>query len=720
MPGITEIDFLASGDSLSHSRITTLEVLATDSGHALYSATRHDGLLQHWVLTPTGLDLGDQVGFDGGLTAGGTGTIVAFATEDGNQLLSGGGSGGHLQTVQVLADGGLAMPEALDGLPDVFRTFQHTATYADGDTLYIYGGLAAQAGVGRLAFDVDGNLSGHAILADPTVETMAQITASTVVSSGGQTFFVTASVAQNGLAVREITGSGDLGMPAIFGSDEGLWIDAPSAMEGVEIGGRAFVILGAAGSDSLSVVEVGTTEGAILRDHVMDTRETRFGGVTAIEIVEKDGKVYVIAGGADDGVSVFVLLEGGTLVHRAAFEDTDEISLNNVSAIASHPTLVAHGLDFFVASSSEAGVTHLRHETGTPGISAAAPSAGGVLTGTAGFDILYGQEGDDILSGAAGGDILQDGAGADVLAGGAGRDVFVMSADGEMDTITDFTVGEDRIDLSLWPLLRDISQLTISLRSDGMEIRYGDEVLVVQSSDNAPIDYRLLESGDLIGASRLSSSIEPGFAGPPTPVPDLSGQGQATPPEAAYMPMLAHDLIAKGVLADLSDALGRPKQGPVVESGHAGQLTLGTTGGDLIVAMDGNDTVNAGLGDDLVFGGNGDDRLLGGEGADHLLGGNGDDVLEGGAGDDVMTGGGGTDKFVFFAGNDTITDFTLGVDEIQLDARLWTGLTSVNDLLFVYASTDAQGTSITFDTGDVLQLPDIFDLDGLAQDIALF
>lgn len=62
---------------------------------------------------------------------------------------------------------------------------------------------------------------------------------------------------------------------------------------------------------------------------------------------------------------------------------------------------------------------------------------------------INGSAGRDALTGTAGDDVINGGLGADTLTGGAGADVFVYTRvqDGT-DTLTDFTPGVDRIDLS--------------------------------------------------------------------------------------------------------------------------------------------------------------------------------------------------------------------------------------------------------------------------------
>lgn len=71
------------------------------------------------------------------------------------------------------------------------------------------------------------------------------------------------------------------------------------------------------------------------------------------------------------------------------------------------------------------------------------------LSGGSGHDRLYGNSGADTLDGGAGNDRLSGGTGNDSLTGGAGEDVFVFAQGLGRDRISDFTAGEDQINL-LW------------------------------------------------------------------------------------------------------------------------------------------------------------------------------------------------------------------------------------------------------------------------------
>ena len=87
-----------------------------------------------------------------------------------------------------------------------------------------------------------------------------------------------------------------------------------------------------------------------------------------------------------------------------------------------------------------------------------------ILSGLSGDDRLNGGEGNDRLNGGAGADMLNGG--ADTLTGGAGADKFVISNDNNIDIVTDFTDGTDRLvlehDFGVFPPSFQDSGITLS------------------------------------------------------------------------------------------------------------------------------------------------------------------------------------------------------------------------------------------------------------------
>ena len=118
------------------------------------------------------------------------------------------------------------------------------------------------------------------------------------------------------------------------------------------------------------------------------------------------------------------------------------------------------GFDALNLSTYTTGVTiDLANPSANKGTAVAGDTLTGIeaVTGTTRADILRGDANDnrfvgnggsDNLSGADGADTIEGGAAKDSLAGGAGDDVFVFTTyQGGVDTITDFTSGEDMIHL---------------------------------------------------------------------------------------------------------------------------------------------------------------------------------------------------------------------------------------------------------------------------------
>ena len=103
------------------------------------------------------------------------------------------------------------------------------------------------------------------------------------------------------------------------------------------------------------------------------------------------------------------------------------------------------------------------------------------LAGGEGNDTLVGGSGDDSVDGGAGNDIIDGGGGNDSLTGGADADTFVFGTSHGNDTITDFTDGEDMIDLSALTGITQFSDLTVTAEGgedDAIHVDFSDISLV--------------------------------------------------------------------------------------------------------------------------------------------------------------------------------------------------------------------------------------------------
>lgn len=122
-----------------------------------------------------------------------------------------------------------------------------------------------------------------------------------------------------------------------------------------------------------------------------------------------------------------------TLALRGSGDASVTLGANAEAAFGPILTVLAQpaaGLDLEIDGSGISAATSLR------------------LTGRGGADSLEGGAGHDRLRGGGNDDTLAGGAGNDLLVGEAGEDVFVIRMGDGHDTVRDFTLGADRIDLS--------------------------------------------------------------------------------------------------------------------------------------------------------------------------------------------------------------------------------------------------------------------------------
>ncbi|OYU01216.1 MAG: hypothetical protein CFE36_12075 [Sphingomonadaceae bacterium PASS1] len=166
------------------------------------------------------------------------------------------------------------------------------------------------------------------------------------------------------------------------------------------------------------------------------------------------------------------------------------------------------------------------------------------------------------------------------------------------------------------------------------------------------------------------------------------------PAMAAAAPVAEFVAPVAEVLANVS----APILDQQVQGGSASDDLAGGEGDDSVAGGSGDDYLAGMLGDDRLSGGSGNDYLDGGDGDDALSGGSGNDYLDGNAGDDELTGGTGNDYFAFGNG-DTVNDFVLGTDLIDVS---FMGVTAENFAELVSITAVRGGALVTIGTESMM------------------
>jgi Ca2+-binding RTX toxin-like protein len=390
----------------------------------------------------------------------------------------------------------------------------------------------------------------------------------------------------------------------------GIGFDTPVAVATATLGGVGYAIVAGAGSSSLTVLRVSPDGRMQAVDHVIDTLTTRFQAVVALEVVTLGDRVFVLAGGGDDGITLFALLPDGRLLYLDSLADTMAASLQNVRAIAA--AAVSGQIQVFATSEAEQGITHLALDLGVIGITVQAGV--GQATGTDGADVLVAGAATTLLAGGVGDDILVAAANATVpleMWGGAGRDRFVPGWGVQRLTIIDFDPGIDLLDLTLLPMLRSVQQLQITQTARGAMLRFGAVEIEIITHNSRPLSPSYFTDAELLALTR-------------------------------YAPYIEEERLEGTASADQM----------VLES--EGGQAWGRDGNDTITGAVANVTIDGGAGDDLIVVHQGENRLLGGDGNDVLYLGTGNDFAAGGAGHDAIYGGGGANLIYTGYGRDSI------------------------------------------------------------------
>lgn len=343
------------------------------------------------------------------------------------------------------------------------------------------------------------------------------------------------------------------------------------------------------------------------------------------------------------------------------------------------------------------------------------------LNGNAGDDVINGLGGFDSLNGGTGNDILDGGTGDDTMAGGDGNDTFYVDSAGD-NVVEGATGGTDLILATASYTLAGRYVETLQLVGAANIDATGNSqnnTLIGNSGNNTLLGN---DGADVINGGAGNDIINGGNG---TDTASYAGAGGSVTVNLGIVAAQATGGAGSDTLSFIENLIGS-SFGDSLTGNASSNVIDGGLGADIMAGGDNNDTYYVdNVGDNVIEGGaggaadiiysavsyglagryvetlqltgaanidatgntqannlignTGNNTLLGNDGIDTLNGAGGNDVLNGGTGSDALTGGAGTDTFAFStalgATNiDTIADFSMVDDTIQLASSIFTGL----------------------------------------------
>jgi serralysin len=294
------------------------------------------------------------------------------------------------------------------------------------------------------------------------------------------------------------------------------------------------------------------------------------------------------------------------------------------------------------------------------------------LIGTEVADTLRGSADADNIVGLGGNDVLLGGAGADTLDGGNGIDIATYG-NAATGVKVDLANQNQNTGDAFGDVLISIENVVGSEYADTLKGDNGNNVLLGAGGNDS-----LFGRGgnDKIRGGAGDDALY-GQNGNDTLI---GGEGADTIDGGAGVDLVSYRGTTSFVKVDLANnaqnaggALGDVLVDiENIEGGNGNNLLKGNGNANVINGGDLVDDIYGRGGNDVLFGNAGDDKLFGQNGNDTLFGGQGKDLLSGGKGVDQFLFGAATDSQV--GTEDTITDFTAGVDKLNLKALNITAL----------------------------------------------
>lgn len=308
-----------------------------------------------------------------------------------------------------------------------------------------------------------------------------------------------------------------------------------------------------------------------------------------------------------------------------------------------------------------------------------------------------GGSGHDVLIGNDANNRMRGGAGGDTLTGGGGADTFVYNSVSDSpgenpDTLTDFTSGIDKIDLTT--MLKDAGIQKPKLvdwhtgKKGELTLDYDESIKryrLIMNVTGDPYSMLVILSEKPIKPTDILTNAtpvvlpesKPTRPSVPTPVP-------TTPPPVT--PPLAQSTAADTVYGFNSNT-GKPETSLTSPTDRPGFSVHDKQGNDTLdfsgfaqnqrinLTPDSRSSVGGLTNNVHISAQTLIENAKGGTGNDRITGNSADNVLTGGGGADILTGNGGSNTFTYHAAGDSprnnadlLMDFTTGQDKIDLSS----------------------------------------------------
>lgn len=439
-----------------------------------------------------------------------------------------------------------------------------------------------------------------------------------------------------------------------------------------------------------------------------DGNDTIFGGGGSDILLGGNGDDLIFASGPNAsltggaGADTFVFLSvtdsiaSPTVAPTAITDFVSGVDRIDISAINPTSVAIVQENGFYTLQAAAAGgLLSVRSTNAFTLQDVVTFTAGQLIQGTPGYDVLVGTAGADVILGLGTGDYLKGGAGSDTFLYRASSDSLPSS----YDYLADFQTGVDKIDF------REINTSSISLVRSGSatfvfaETSTGPMTIAVEGTFNATdLIYQGRHGIYLVGdaadntliGSHLNDPIQ-GGAGNDLIIGGGGGDalfGEGGADTFRYLSVSdssptsgADSLFGFETGIDKIDltALNTIAVSLIREGGSTFLFADTPTGpiqiSSVYADVNASDVLTAAGHGFFLVGDGTNNRLVGSNAGDVILGGAGDDVIQGGLGADSVFGGAGADTFRFTSIDDSrsgsgvydsIFDFQSGVDKLDL------------------------------------------------------